>query len=113
MLTDDPDRAAQIAEELDRANGERRWAERKVVEAAERARAELPSSLAEAPALVLAGEGWHPGVVGIAASRMVERHFRPTILLSVEDGRAKGSARSVPGFDLVEALGACSEHLLR
>ena len=113
MLTDDPDRAAQIAEELDRANGERRWTEQKVVEAAERARAALPPSLADAPALVLAGEGWHPGVVGIAASRMVERQYRPTILLSVDGDRAKGSARSIPGFDLVAALGACDEHLVR
>src|SRR4051794_5082570 len=113
MLTDDPDRAAQIAEELDRANAERRWAERKVVDGAERARSGLPPSLAEAPALVLAGEGWHPGVVGIAASRMVERHYRPTILLSVDGQRAKGSARSIPGFDLVAALGACDRHLVR
>jgi single-stranded-DNA-specific exonuclease len=113
MLTDDADRAAAIAAELDRANAERRWAERKVVEGAERARSALPTSLREAPALVLAGGGWHPGVVGIAASRMVERHVRPTILLSVDGGRARGSARSIPGFDLVEALGACAEHLLR
>jgi single-stranded-DNA-specific exonuclease len=113
MLTEDSDRAAQIAEELDRANGERRWAEQKVVDAAEKARSALPPSLAEAPALVLAGEGWHPGVVGIAASRMVERHYRPTILLSVDDRRAKGSARSIPGFDLVAALGACDRHLVR
>src|ERR1700754_317267 len=67
MLTEDAARAAQISEELDRANGERRWAEQKVVEGAERARSALPASLADAPALVLAGEGWHPGVVGIAA----------------------------------------------
>src|SRR5215212_3861689 len=113
MLTDDPDRAAAIAAELDRANAERRWAEQKVVDAAERARAALPSSQADAPALVLAGEDWHPGVVGIAASRMVERHFRPTVLLSVNGPRAKGSARSIPGFDLVAALGACDEHLVR
>jgi single-stranded-DNA-specific exonuclease len=113
MLTDDADRAAQIAEELDRANAERRWAERKVVDAAERARSALPPSLADAAAFVLAGEGWHPGVVGIAASRMVERHYRPTILLSVDGDRAKGSARSIPGFDLVAALGACDEHLVR
>ena len=113
MLTEDADRAAQIAEELDRANGERRWTERKVVEEAERARSALPASLADAPALVLAGEGWHPGVVGIAASRMVERHNRPTILLSVDGDRAKGSARSIPGFDLVAALGACDRHLVR
>lgn len=113
MLTDDPGRAAAIAAELDRANAERRFAERKVVEGAERARSELPESLADAPAMVLAGVGWHPGVVGIAASRLVERHFKPTILLSVEGGRAKGSARSIPGFDLVAALDATAEHLTR
>src|SRR3954447_17908716 len=113
MLTDDPDRAASIAAELDKANSERRWTEQKVVEGAQRARAELPSELKDAAALILAGEGWHPGVVGIAASRLVERHFRPTILLSVEDGRAKGSARSIPGFDLVAALDATAEHLTR
>jgi single-stranded-DNA-specific exonuclease len=113
MLTEDADRAAQIAEELDRANSERRWAEQKVVDAAERARSALPAELAEAPALVLSGEGWHPGVVGIAASRMVERHHRPAILLSVDGDRAKGSARSIPGFDLVAALGACDGHLVR
>jgi single-stranded-DNA-specific exonuclease len=113
MLTEDADRAAQIAEELNRANSERRWAEQKVVEGAQRARAALPAELAEAPALVLAGEGWHPGVVGIAASRMVERHHRPTVLLSVDGTRAKGSARSIPGFDLVAALGACDRHLVR
>src|SRR5215211_1223766 len=113
MLTDDPDRAAAIAAELDRANGERRWAEQKVVEEAERARSALTPEQREAPALILAGRGWHPGVVGIAASRMVERHFRPAILLSVDGERAKGSARSIPGFDLVAALAACDEHLLR
>jgi single-stranded-DNA-specific exonuclease len=113
MLTEDPQRASAIAAELDLANAERRWAEQKVVEDAERARAALSPSQRAAPALVLAGRGWHPGVVGIAASRMVERHFRPTILLSVDGERAKGSARSIPGFDLVQALGACDEHLLR
>ena len=51
--------------------------------------------------------------MGIAASRMVERHYRPTILLSVDGDRAKGSARSIPGFDLVAALGACDRHLVR
>src|SRR3954453_13627628 len=113
MLTDDPDRATSIAAELDKANAERRWAEQKVVEGAQRARSELPPELAEAPALVLAGEGWHAGVVGIAASRMAERHFPPTILLSIDGGRARGSARSIPGFDLVAALDATAEHLTR
>jgi single-stranded-DNA-specific exonuclease len=113
MLTEDPDRAAAIAAELDRANAERRWAEQKVTEDAERARSALPPSQAEAPALVLAGEGWHPGVVGIAASRLVERHHRPTVLISLDAGRGKGSARSIPGFDLIAALDDCSEHLAR
>jgi single-stranded-DNA-specific exonuclease len=113
MLTENADRAAAIAAELDRANAERRWTEQKVTEGAERARAALPPSLADAPALVLAGEDWHPGVVGIAASRMVERHFRPTILISLEGGRGRGSARSIPGFDLVAALGSCSDNLVR
>src|SRR3954452_24532485 len=113
MLTDDPDRAASIAAELDKANSERRWAERKVVEGPEAARRALPPELKDAPALVLAGEDWHPGVVGIAASRMVERYFRPTILLSVDGDRAKGSARSIPGFDLVASLDATAEHLTR
>ncbi|MFL5908357.1 MAG: single-stranded-DNA-specific exonuclease RecJ [Solirubrobacterales bacterium] len=113
MLTQDPDRAAAIAAELDRANIERRWAEQKVIDAAERARSALPPSQAEAPALVLAGEGWHAGVVGIAASRLVELHHRPTVLISVDRGRGRGSARSIPGFDLIAALDACSRHLVR
>ena len=115
MLTDDPERATAIAVELDRANAERR-SDRAEGGGGGAARPLGSAGIAEgdAPALVLAGEGWHPGVVGIAASRMVERHFRPTILLSVENGdRAKGSARSIPGFDLVAALDATSEHLGR
>jgi single-stranded-DNA-specific exonuclease len=113
ILTEDPERAAQIAAELDRANGERRQAERLVVEAAERARAELTPEQLDAPALVLAGEGWHPGVVGIAASRLAETHRRPAVLISLAEGRGRGSARSIPGFDLLAALDACSQHLVR
>jgi single-stranded-DNA-specific exonuclease len=114
MLTTDEERAATIANELNRANGERRTAEREVVDAAESARADLPEHLASAPALVLAGTGWHPGVVGIAASRLAERHWVPTVLIGVDsDGRGRGSGRSIPGFDLLAALDACGEHLTR
>ena len=113
MLTDDPDRADQIAAELDRANSERRTTERDVVGAAERARAALPPEQRDAPALVLAGEGWHPGVVGIAASRLAERHWRPTVLISLDGGHGRGSARSIPGFDLIAALERCSSQLTR
>jgi single-stranded-DNA-specific exonuclease len=112
MLTDDETRAKQIAEELGRANSERRATEREVDAAAEAARRELPDELKEANGLVVAGEGWHPGVVGIVASRMVERHHRPVVVISLDgEGGGRGSGRSIPGFDLHAALEACSEHL--
>jgi single-stranded-DNA-specific exonuclease len=112
FLTEDPGRAAEIANELSRANGERRAAEREVDGAAESARRALPDELREAPALVLAGEGWHPGVIGIVASRLVERHHRPTIVISLDgEGGGRGSGRSIPGFDLLAGLEACAEHL--
>jgi single-stranded-DNA-specific exonuclease len=112
LLTEDEGRAKQIAEELGRANGERRATEREVDAAAEAARRELPDELKEANGLVLAGEGWHPGVVGIVASRLVERHHRPVVVVSLDgEGGGRGSGRSISGFDLHAALEACSEHL--
>jgi single-stranded-DNA-specific exonuclease len=114
FLTSDDARAEEIATELNRANGERRGTEREVDAAAEAARRELPDELREAPALVLAGEDWHPGVIGIVASRLVERHHRPVIVVSLdEEGGGRGSGRSIPGFDLLAGLEACSEHLVR
>jgi single-stranded-DNA-specific exonuclease len=113
MLSEDPERAAEIAAELDRANSERRATERELVSAAERAYAELDEAQREAAAIVLAGEGWHGGVVGIVASRLVERYARPVVLIATDGGTGRGSGRSVPGFDLVEALGACAGHLGR
>jgi single-stranded-DNA-specific exonuclease len=112
FLTEDPARAAEIANELSRANGERRATEREVDGAAESARRALPDELREAPALVVAGEGWHPGVIGIVASRLAERHHRPAIVISLDgEGRGRGSGRSIPGFDLLAGLKACAEHL--
>jgi single-stranded-DNA-specific exonuclease len=58
-------------------------------------------------------EGWHSGVIGIVASRLVERYYRPTIMLTTIDGIAKGSARSIAGFDIYRALTLCSEHILQ
>jgi single-stranded-DNA-specific exonuclease len=112
LLTDDEERAKQIAAELGRANSERRATEREVDAAAEAARRELPDELKEANGLVVAGEGWHPGVVGIVASRLVERHHRPVVVISLDgEGGGRGSGRSISGFDLHAALEACSEHL--
>jgi single-stranded-DNA-specific exonuclease len=112
MLTEDEGRAEAIAGELSRANSERRATEREVDAAAEAARRELPEQLREARGLVLAGHDWHPGVVGIVASRLVERHHRPVVVVSLDqEGSGRGSGRSIPGFDLLGALEACAEHL--
>ena len=112
FLTEDEERAKEIAVELSRANSERRSTEREVDAAAEAARRELPEELREGLGLVLAGEGWHPGVIGIVASRLVERHNRPVVVISLDgEGGGRGSGRSIPGFDLLAALEACAEHL--
>jgi single-stranded-DNA-specific exonuclease len=112
MLTEDQGRAQEIAIELSRANSERRATEREVDTAAEANLRELPEQLREAPGFVLAGADWHPGVVGIVASRLVERHHRPVVVVSLDgEGGGRGSGRSIPGFDLLAALEACSEHL--
>lgn len=113
LLTDDRDRAWEMAKHLDRLNQDRRNFESEVLEAA-LAMIEGEPEILEAPALVLVGEEWHPGVVGIVAARLVERYARPAIVLGIEDpekGIARGSARSVEGFDLHQALAACAEHL--
>lgn len=112
FLTEDDERAAEIAKELSRANSERRSTERDVDAAAEAARRELPEELRDGLGMVLAGEGWHPGVIGIVASRLVERHHRPVVVISLDgEGGGRGSGRSIPGFDLLAALEACGEHL--
>ena len=109
LLTEDPLRAQQVAHELDSANRERQGIERAIRQQAEAQMAEL----GEREAYVLAAEGWHPGVIGIVASRLVERSGRPVVMVALEgeDGRASG--RSIDAFDLLGGLRACSEHLRR
>ncbi len=109
ILTDDPARAGQIAAELDSANRERRAVETRIRFAAEAQMREL----GERPAYVLAAEGWHQGVIGIVASRLVERSGRPVVMIALEGESGKGSGRSVEGFDLLAGLTACAEHLGR
>ena len=103
FLATSADRAAEISEELNRANSERRRIEAEVESAARAARRELDDS--SPCSLVLAGEGWHAGVVGIVAARMVREFDRPTVIISTDGDVARGSARSVPGLDLHDALG--------
>jgi single-stranded-DNA-specific exonuclease len=109
LLCEDAGRAGEIAAELDLVNRERRATEQRILLAAEAARGEAP----EAPALVLAGEGWHPGVIGIVASRMVERHGRPCVLIALDEEGGRGSGRSIPAYDLHAGLTACAGHLRR
>ena len=108
LLTEDDGAAVKIiAAQLDALNHERRRIEKDVLDAAER---QLQSVIADGPALVAAGEGWSPGVVGVVASRLVERHHRPAIIIGVEDGLGKGSGRSIPGFDLGAAVIAARQN---
>ncbi len=96
LTTLDPTEAQEIAETLDRHNAERRAIESMVLEDA----IETVEASADAVAAIAAGAGWHPGVIGIVASRLRERYNRPAFVISLEDGLGKGSARSVPGIDL-------------
>jgi single-stranded-DNA-specific exonuclease len=113
MLTDDEDRALEIARELDAVNVERQAVESAILIEAEEQLASAPDRLSE-PAHVLAGEGWHPGVVGIVASRLVERHHRPFVLIGLDgSGRGRGSARSIAPYDLHAGLASAARHLER
>jgi len=115
LLTSDVARAAAIAAELDAVNTERRDVETQILFAAETQAAEHRAAAggAEPAAYVLAGEGWHPGVIGIVASRIAERHHRPAVLIALDGGEGTGSGRSIPAFDLLGGLDAASAHLLR
>jgi single-stranded-DNA-specific exonuclease len=109
LLTEDPARAREIALELDAVNAERRAVEQRILWEAEAQVADL----GQRPAYVLAAEDWHPGVIGIVASRIVEHHHRPTVLIALGDGAATGSGRSIPGFDLLGGLHASAGCLER
>ena len=109
LLTEDRDRAKAVAAELDAINAERRDVETRIRFEAEALVGEHP----EGKALVLASEGWHPGVIGIVASRIAERHHRPAILIALEDDEGSGSGRSIKRFDLLGGLHASAGHLLR
>ena len=109
LLTEDADRARAIAAELDAVNSERRDVETRILFAAEAQVAEH----GPAPAYVLAAEDWHPGVIGIVAARIAERHHRPAVLIALDGDEGTGSGRSIPAFDLLAGLTAAAHHLRR
>jgi single-stranded-DNA-specific exonuclease len=104
----DMERARAIAGRLDKLNAERQDEERRIIDEIDRRLEEEPS-LREAYCVVLDGEGWHRGVIGITASRVVERHGRPTLVISREGDEAHGSGRSIASFHLLHALESCHE----
>ncbi len=112
LLTTDSERALAVARELDAINSERQAVETRILFEAEHELSAVEGRREE-PALVLAGEGWHAGVIGIVASRLVERYHRPTVLIALEDGRGRGSGRSISPYDLHAGLAACDQHLAR
>ena len=114
LITDDPARAQQIARTLCVHNDQRRALERRIFEEATELVMAAGMDTDEHRAIVLSGEGWHPGVLGIVCSRLVERFHRPAVLLTKgDDGLLTGSGRGCGGFDLHAALTACSSHLTR
>jgi len=107
LTTSDPDRAFDLAHRLDELNNHRRALERRIFDQALRL-IPVQCDLESDPVLVVAGDGWHLGVVGIVASRLSNHFSRPVIVLSQTDGLARGSARSTDALDIYEALNRCS-----
>jgi single-stranded-DNA-specific exonuclease len=112
MMTSDPEEAMMIAEEIDSINKERQNIVSQIAEEAI-AEVEMHYPIEDNPVLVVGREGWNAGVIGIVASKLVEKYYRPTIVLSFdkEKGLAKGSARSIAGFDLFKNLSTCRDIL--
>ncbi|PTY02427.1 single-stranded-DNA-specific exonuclease RecJ [Opitutaceae bacterium EW11] len=108
MLSEDETFCRETAQQLDAFNRERQEIERLITEEAERL---IETQFADSPGIVLFGENWHPGVVGIVAGRVTRKYNRPCVVLGNEGEFAKGSGRSIDGVNLVEVLGSCCEHL--
>jgi len=111
LLTEDPVEAQRIASRLDACNRERQRLEKTIFDEI-MARIDSMGDAKEKGALVLASPEWHPGVIGIVASRVVDRFYRPTILISLKDGIGKGSGRSIAEFNLYEGLKLCDPLLI-
>ena len=113
LLTDDPDDARRLAGSLEDLNKERQAVEGRIVREAIAQVESWPEEHRQRRAYVVAGADWHEGVIGIVASRLVEKFNRPVVLIAGGDGDWKGSGRSIPSFDLHGGLGACSDLLER
>jgi single-stranded-DNA-specific exonuclease len=112
LTTKDESKAAEIARVLNEENQRRKTIDETTLREA-LDMIEQNVDLESDKAIVLASSGWHQGVIGIVASRLVERFHRPTIMIAIEGSQGKGSARSIPGFHLYEALRECEDYLAK
>src|SRR5512132_2280000 len=113
LLTDDREEARRLADRLEALNRDRQAVEDKILRAASAQVDEWPEAKRRQRGYVVWGQDWHEGVIGIVASRLVERYHRPVVLIAGTEGLWTGSGRSIPSFDLHGALAACSHHLER
>lgn len=109
LITNDSDHARELANLLDEENLARQNIEKLILAKAEEQLEAVDTSAAKV--LVLAGEEWHSGVIGIVASRLVDKYYKPVIMISIHEGMGKGSCRSIPAFDIYAALTRCSDLL--
>ena len=114
LFTKSPERrAVEIAKYLEEQNKMRQKVERDITKQAKEQVIHLGMNDANYFGIAIAGESWHPGVIGIVASRIKDEFHRPTIIMAIQDGKAVGSCRSITGFTITEALNACSDHLIK
>lgn len=109
LLENDTKKAKAFAKAIDDYNSERRSLDQDITAQA----LDMLEDEQQTWTTVVSHHSWHKGVIGIVASRLIENHYRPTIVFTEKDGKLTGSARSIPNFDMYEALNACSEHLLQ
>ena len=110
LTTTNQSRAEELAAQLVRANQERQQLEELIYQDAVKMMDEL--ELEQLKVIVLASEKWHQGIIGIVASRLVERYYRPVILIALREGRGKGSCRSIKNLNIYQALKQCAQHLI-
>lgn len=111
LIAEDQEKAVEVAACLEYENSQRQLVEKEILAKAEEQLALIDVNAAKV--LVLAGDNWHPGVIGIVASRLVDRYYRPTVVISIKDGVGKGSCRSIKGFNIYDALQQCGDLLLQ
>jgi len=110
MVTDSKEEASHIAQILDKENQTRKYIDEETFNQAQEMMGNMEGEVGSS--VVLAREGWHSGVIGIVASRIVEKVYRPTVMIAIEDGVGKGSARSIPNFNVYSAIKKCEKHLI-